>query len=129
MGAKDMVLRATAPANAAAAISATGCTAVVFRHDPRLQWPSLQYYTREQVEAFFRHVQVSGTPVCFLYAADGWPMDAGDANMISELLQPECFKRLSGSHHLHAAPDSVDVVANEIVLFLENQQVCLRLPK
>lgn len=118
--ARDMVLRATAPAPSAAP---GGGGAVVFRHDPRLQWPSLQYYTREQVAAFFRRICAVGKPVCFLYAADGWPVDAEDASMIADMLRPECLKRLSGSHHMHADPDSVDVVANEIMLFMEHWQL------
>ena len=116
--ARDMVRRATVPAPGAG-----DGGAVVFRHDPRLQWPSLQYYTREQVTAFFRGIYAAGTPVCFLYATDGWPVDAEDASMIADVLQPGCLKKLSGSHHLHADPDSVDAVANEIVLFMEHQQL------
>ena len=42
--AKDMVKRATVPAQKAT--EGRDSESVVFRHDPRLQWPSLQYYTR-----------------------------------------------------------------------------------
>eukprot|EP00579_Thalassiosira_antarctica_P030666 CAMPEP_0202027436 /NCGR_PEP_ID=MMETSP0905-20130828/61465_1 /ASSEMBLY_ACC=CAM_ASM_000554 /TAXON_ID=420261 /ORGANISM="Thalassiosira antarctica, Strain CCMP982" /LENGTH=399 /DNA_ID=CAMNT_0048590947 /DNA_START=52 /DNA_END=1251 /DNA_ORIENTATION=- len=122
--AKDMVIRATAPANVASTSSPPADSeAVVFRHDPRLQWPSLQYYTREQVEAFFRDVNTSNIPVCFLWAADGWPVDAWSENVVKDVLKPGYSKRLSGSHHFHADPDSVDAVANEIVMFMEEQKL------
>ena len=117
--ARDMVMRATVPAKVTSSSSApVNNERVVFRHDPRLQWPSLQYYTREQVEAFFHDVHTSNIPVCFLWAADGWPVDAWGESMVEDVLQPGHLKRLSGSHHFHADPDSVDAVAREIVTFL-----------
>ena len=92
-------------------------------HDPRLQWPSLQCYTRELAEAFFRDVQTLNIPVCFLYAADGWPADSWAEGVIQNVLKPVHFKRLSGSHHFHADPDSVASVAQETVSFLKEQKL------
>jgi len=117
--ARDMVLRATSPAKP----DEEDDVSVVFRHDPRLQWPSLQYYTREQVEAFFNDIHTSGIPVCFLYAADGWPVDKWGEEMLTNVLKPGYLKKLSGSHHLHADPDSVNAVAKEIVKFLKEQKL------
>ena len=117
--ARDMVLRATSPAKP----DEEDDISVVFRHDPRLQWPSLQYYTREQVEAFFNDIYTSAIPVCFLYAADGWPVDAWGSEMLENVLKPGYLKKLSGSHHLHADPDSVNAVAEEIVKFLKEQKL------
>ena len=117
--ARDMVLRATSPAKP----DEEDDTSVVFRHDPRLQWPSLQYYTREQVEAFFNDIYTSGIPVCYLYAVDGWPVDKWGEEMLTNVLKPGYLKKLSGSHHLHADPDSVTAVAEEIVKFLKEQKL------
>ena len=117
--AKDMVMRATSPAKP----ETPGDESVIFRHDPRLQWPSLQYYTREQVEAFFHDIHTSNIPVCFLWAADGWPADSWSENIVKDVLKPGFIKKLPGSHHLHADPDSVNAVANEIETFLGEQQL------
>ena len=128
--ARDMVVRATVPATAtivAGNSTPSGVTVggdgggggpVVFRHDPRLQWPSLQYYTREQVGAFMADVRSSGVPVCFLWAADGWPVDAWAEGAVRDVLRPGRLRRLGGSHHFHADPDTVGPVAAEVVAFL-----------
>lgn len=130
--ARDMVVRATIPANGVMALSSLDeaedvderkgdsvpSSGVVFRHDPRLQWPSLQYYTREQVESFMTDVRHSNVPVCFLWAADGWPADAWSEGVVRDVLRPGHIRRLAGSHHFHADPDTVSNVAGEIVMFL-----------
>lgn len=121
--AKDMVCRATVPANTYSNAKSINEEAVVFRHDPRLQWPSLQYYTREQVEAFYHDIHASNIPVCFLHAADGWPVDSWGENVIKNVLKPGYFKRLSGSHHFHADPDSVLAVAQEVLGFFDEQKL------
>jgi hypothetical protein len=114
--ARDMVARATFPANGDTPSGGGG--PVVFRHDPRLQWPSLQYYTREQVEAFMADVRASGVPVCFLWAADGWPADAWAEGAVRDVLRPGRLRKLGGSHHFHADPDTVGPVAAEVAAFL-----------
>eukprot|EP00578_Thalassiosira_sp_NH16_P025137 CAMPEP_0181087406 /NCGR_PEP_ID=MMETSP1071-20121207/6254_1 /TAXON_ID=35127 /ORGANISM="Thalassiosira sp., Strain NH16" /LENGTH=418 /DNA_ID=CAMNT_0023169289 /DNA_START=71 /DNA_END=1327 /DNA_ORIENTATION=- len=123
--ARDMVMRATAPANLASssAAASVGHDSVVFRHDPRLQWPSLIYYTREQVETFYSDVHMSNIPVCLLWAADGWPTDTWAEKMRNDVLKPIYSKRLSGSHHFHADPDTVNGVARDILLFMEEQEL------
>eukprot|EP00984_Skeletonema_dohrnii_P023175 scaffold12252_cov133-Skeletonema_dohrnii-CCMP3373.AAC.1 len=115
-----MVLRATVDA----AVSSTSNSSddnrpVTFRHDPRLQWPSLQYYTREQVEAFYTDVCNSNVPVSILMAEDGWPVDSWSQSAVNDILKPSHMKLLKGSHHFHADPDTVGEVALEIVSFLK----------
>lgn len=133
--AKDMVVRATTPARVStiAAVNSGSDgggnsndasdvdTPVTFRHDPRLQWPSLQYYTREQVEAFYHDICESSVPVCLLSAEDGWPADSWSKNAIKEILKPGNVRMLRGSHHFHADPDTVDSVAEEIVSFMKER--------
>lgn len=117
--ARELVLRATTPASA----SDLSSESVVFIHDPRLQWPSLQYYTREQVEAFYRDVHSSRIPVCCLAATDGWPVESWAENLVTNVLKPVYLQKLSGSHHFHADPDSVHAVAKDVLAFLEEQQL------
>lgn len=135
--ARELVLRATTPAAAAGSTTTTTTTtnrsstasdstlseSVIFRHDPRLQWPSLQYYTREQVEAFYRDVNTSQIPVCCLAATDGWPVESWAENLVMNVLKPVYLKKLSGSHHFHADPDSVHAVADDVLSFLEEQKL------
>ena len=89
---------------------------VCFRHDPRLQWPSLQYFTREQVDAIYSSVEC---PVCLIMADDGWPFGSRERDSVSNLLKPLHFKTLPGSHHFHADNDSFEAVFREVVAFLE----------
>ena len=89
---------------------------VCFRHDPRLQWPSLQYFTREQVDAIYSSVEC---PVCLVVAEDGWPFGSRERDSVSNLLKPTHFKTLPGSHHFHADLDSFEAVFREVVGFLE----------
>ena len=111
-----MVRRATVPATPATSSPPLGLSSsVVFRHDPRLQWPSMQYYTREQVRQLYRDVSC---PVCLLLAEDGWPFDHRTNDDILELLRPEVRKTLPGSHHFHADPSTAAAVVLEVVHFL-----------
>jgi pimeloyl-ACP methyl ester carboxylesterase len=123
--ARELVLRATTPAakSSSTTTDPTSSKSIVFRHDPRLQWPSLQYYTREQVEAFYRDVHASQVPVCCLSATDGWPVEAWSENLVKDVLKPVYRKQLSGSHHFHADPDSVYAVAENVLAFLEEQKL------
>ena len=89
---------------------------VCFRHDPRLQWPSLQYFTREQVDAIYSSVEC---PVCLVMAEDGWPFGSRERESVSDLLKPAHFKTLPGSHHFHADNDSFEAVFREVIDFLE----------
>jgi hypothetical protein len=91
---------------------------VTFRHDPRLQWPSLQYFTREQVEACYHDIYEANVPVCLLVAEDGYPVDSVSEKAITDILQPSFVRKLSGSHHFHADPDSVGPVVDEVVKFM-----------
>jgi len=116
--ARDMVLRATVDAPVTSN-SSDDNRPVTFRHDPRLQWPSLQYYTREQVEALYTDVCNSNVPVSILMAEDGWPVDSWSQSAVKDILKPSRMKLLKGSHHFHADPDTVGDVASEIVSFLK----------
>jgi pimeloyl-ACP methyl ester carboxylesterase len=89
---------------------------VKFRHDPRLQWPSLQYMTDEQVEGLYRAIQC---PVCLLLAEEGWPFDETRKKLTMSLLQPVVLKTLAGSHHFHADPETADSVAEQVKAFLK----------
>jgi pimeloyl-ACP methyl ester carboxylesterase len=103
----EMVQRATITVNGGG---------VQFRHDPRLQWPSLLYMTDEQVEGLYSDIQC---PVCLLLAEDGWPMDKTRKEVTMSRLQPVVFKTLAGSHHFHADPETADVVAEQVKAFLQ----------
>ena len=128
--ARAMVERATVPyvttPAAQAALSAARASgenvqgftdeSVVFRHDPRLQWPSLQYFTREQVDALYADVKC---PVCLILAEDGWPFGERERRSVQKLLRPAHYTKLPGSHHFHADEESFRAVFDEVVAFLE----------
>jgi len=132
--AKAMVERAVVPYTstpaAQMALSAARATgenvqgftdlSVCFRHDPRLQWPSLQYFTREQVDAIYSNVKC---PVCLVMAKDGWPFGSRERDSVSTLLKPMRFNTLPGSHHFHADHDSFEAVFHEVIEFLLERQM------
>lgn len=103
-----------------------------FRHDPRLLWPSITYFTPEQSEAVYNDIRTSDCQVCLLRAEDGWPFfedefqesaNPGTPQPITReqmlaLLQPAVCKTLPGSHHFHADPDTAEQVAEEVISFL-----------
>lgn len=90
---------------------------VQFRHDVRLQWPSLQYMTDEQVVGLFE--TVNSQAVCLILAKDGWPVDETRKQAATKKLQPAVFQTLPGSHHFHADPETAGAVADEVKKFLE----------
>ena len=89
---------------------------IYFRHDSRLMWPSLQYFTEEQVKALLSDTQC---PSCLLLAEEGWPITSENEKMMKDILQPTVFQRLPGSHHFHANPDDAHAVCKAIVHFLK----------
>lgn len=89
--------------------------AVQFIHDPRLQWPSVQYFTTEQVEGLYQDIQC---PTALFQGDDGWPFDEAVSNRCLQLLEPIIHKKLPGSHHLHSDPDTAPRVAEEIIEFI-----------
>jgi hypothetical protein len=88
---------------------------VQFSHDPRLSWPSAQYFTEEQNEAVYKNIQC---PVAFLRAVDGWPFDETKMDKFRRLLNPDLFLTLPGSHHFHADPDTAPAVADAVARWL-----------
>ena len=105
--ATEMVLRGTK--------NATGEDGLQFIHDPRLLWPSVQYFTDEQVEALYEDIQC---PTALLLSVDGWPFDETKHQRALDILKPVVFKTLAGSHHFHADPDTADAVVDEVASFL-----------
>ena len=89
-----------------------------FKHDARLMWPSIQYMTQEQILAILEQVDC---PVCLLAAEDGYPFDQDRIERVVSTLNNPVHKILSGSHHLHADPDTADAVVDEICDFFWEQ--------
>jgi len=112
-----MVARATIPIPEKASTAQGNDVPVTFRHDPRLQWPSLQYFTREQVDSLYNDISC---PICLLTAEDGWPFDRRSQDSVENILKPVQMKVLPGSHHFHADPDTADAVASETLSFLRD---------
>ena len=109
--AREMVLRGVRPIG-------TDGSSVQFRHDPRLQWPSIHYYTVEQTEALYEQMKC---PKAMIVGNDGWPFDEDKFGRCLELLKPEHFVRLPGSHHFHADPTTAASVAVEVLNFIETK--------
>jgi pimeloyl-ACP methyl ester carboxylesterase len=87
---------------------------VQFRHDPRLQWPSIQYWTNDQVEAIYQDIQC---PTALILAESGWPFDAKRRQRTLDLLQPTVYQTLPGSHHFHADPETAEAVSQSVIEF------------
>jgi hypothetical protein len=129
------------PTNAGSDTASTVIDGYQFRHDPRLQWPSIQYITHEQLESIYSSIQCN--VVLLLLANDGWPTitesasystattsssslsennDNDNMNLtkqqirIKELLDPTplLIQTLPGSHHFHADPDTAEAVVVEV---------------
>ena len=91
-------------------------SAVVFSHDQRLKWPSLQYFTRDQVVAMYQSVIC---PTCLLIAHDGWLMQNEEETVcIQGLVKNLSIARFPGSHHFHADPDTAMDVVQHILQFI-----------
>jgi len=87
-----------------------------FRHDTRLLWPSLQYFSPDQIESILKEVKC---PVCIIAAEDGYPFSKDRIERVIQNLRPAVHKILPGSHHLHADTDKVDAVVDTIYNFLK----------
>lgn len=107
--ARVMVERATVPAGV------EGSPNVTFRHDPRLMWPSLQYNTQEQVEAFWDDISC---PTLLVQAEDGWPMPASGVEHLKSKFKLTDHVKLPGSHHNHADPSTAPAVIEHVRNFL-----------
>jgi pimeloyl-ACP methyl ester carboxylesterase len=143
--AREMVIRGTIPAkvngipndndnnnahqtSGGAAAAGASAAAVQFRHDPRLLWPSIQYYTPEQNEALYQDITCS--TIALIHAQDGWPLEKSQKQHFLELLSKnkpssvdiivEC---LPGSHHFHADPDTALAVAQAVVRALQGPRI------
>lgn len=88
-----------------------------FRHDPRLQWPSLQFFTQEQTDGVYKDIQC---PTALILAADGWPFDESTRRRTMELLRPVHTVTLPGSHHWHMDPDTAPAVVEQTAAFLRS---------
>jgi pimeloyl-ACP methyl ester carboxylesterase len=120
--ATKMVLRGSRPVEASSAGDGTGTgsgTALQFRHDPRLQWPALQFYSYEETEAIYQDIQC---PTALILAESGWPFDDASMERMLKLLQPVMVEKLPGSHHFHADLETADSVTAAVLSFLEQQQ-------
>jgi hypothetical protein len=124
--ATELVVRGTKPTISSS--STTDCSfndsnntniqGYTFRHDVRLQWPSIQYYTNEQVDIIYQHIVC---PTLLLIAQDGFPFSIEKQDHIQEIFSkntPIVIKTLPGSHHFHSDPDTCHTVVNEIANFI-----------
>jgi len=89
-----------------------------FKHDNRLLWPSIQYLTQDQIQCILEQVEC---PVCILAAQDGYPFAKDRIERVISTLEP-IHKTLTGSHHLHADPDTAQAVVDEICHFFDGEQ-------
>lgn len=89
-----------------------------FRHDQRLNWPSMLFLTEIQLEQLYKDVANQKTSTCLLTAIDGMPFPPDQVSRIRNLLKPDAYQSLLGSHHFHSDPDSVEGVVIEIVSWL-----------
>lgn len=90
-----------------------------FRHDQRLNWPSMIFLSEIQLDQMYKDVANQKTSTCLLTAVDGMPFPQDKVSTIRSLLKPDMYKSLPGSHHFHSDPDSVEGVVNAIVSWLE----------
>jgi pimeloyl-ACP methyl ester carboxylesterase len=113
--AEQMVLRGSRPVASSNSDGSSG-TGLQFRHDPRLQWPSLQFFSYEQTEAVYQDIQC---PTAMVMAESGWPFGDAELERMLSLLKPAMVTKLPGSHHFHADPETADSVTAKVLQFLE----------
>jgi len=104
--ATELVTRSMAPVN-----DDDGIQGFKFHHDTRMLWPTLQYMTKEQIRSIMEAVEC---PVCILDAKDGYPFAQDRIDRTIQTLEPQIYKVLPGSHHLHADPDTADAVVDTV---------------
>jgi len=92
---------------------------VQFRHDPRFAWPSIQYMTWEQNEGILAALHETKIDVCLVQAENGWPVDDYKIKRLEEILQPKVFRKMPGSHHFHANPETAEAVGDAVIDFLK----------
>jgi pimeloyl-ACP methyl ester carboxylesterase len=92
---------------------------VQFLHDQRLKMPHILYLSQAQVDEFYKAVADSSTRTCVLLAEQGMPFPPEMTDHTSAIMQTDTLKKLPGSHHFHADPDSSDAVVKGIVSFIE----------
>lgn len=90
-----------------------------FRHDQRLNWPSVLFLTENQLMQMYKDVVNQKTSTCLLTAIDGMPFPPDKVSIVRNLLKPDMYKSLPGSHHFHSDPDGVDGVVDAIITWLQ----------
>lgn len=90
-----------------------------FRHDQRLNWPSMLFLTEVQLKQIYKDIANQKTSTCLLTAVDGMPFPPDKVSLVRSLLKPDMYKSLPGSHHFHSDPDSVNGVADAIISWLQ----------
>jgi hypothetical protein len=97
-------------------------SAVVFSHDQRLKWPSIQYFSKEQTDAIYHNIHC---PTCLLIAKDGIfvPNDGVEITNAQQNIKNISIEKASGSHHFHADPDTAEDVANHVTDFILHSAV------
>ena len=97
----------------------SGTNEVVFVHDSRLRWPSLQYFTKEQIDGLL--VSLESRRTCVLLAEDGMPYSRDEIERFKTLLKPDVFMTLPGSHHFHMDPEHSKAVFDAVYSFLDEE--------
>ena len=90
-----------------------------FRHDQRLNWPSMLFLTESQLEQMYMDIANQKTSTCLLLAVDGMPFPEDKVSRVRSLLKPNLYKSLPGSHHFHSDPDNFEGVVDAIVSWLQ----------
>jgi hypothetical protein len=116
-GAYEMVVRGTKSVVNEGTTTGSTSSGIQFIHDVRLQWPSIQYLTQEQVNGIYYNIQC---PTYILLGIDGWPYTKESHERTLDILKPTCIKTLPGSHHFHLDPNTYQQVANEVIQFLQS---------